>query len=110
MMSELSPLLLNRAQCALRSGSPAAAEADCSRVLDTDGGNAKALYRRACAREALGALPGALADAARLLSVESRSAPAAELLRRLRIAAAATPCSLIVLVRASERGKTFLCS
>ena len=46
----LGALHLNEAQCRLRLEEPSAASALCSRVLERDPQNVKALYRRACAR------------------------------------------------------------
>ena len=78
------PLLLNRAQCCLKLGRSAEAEADCSAVLLREGGNVKALYRRALAHEAQGRLADALRDTTRLLHVDRTNAAGVQLLQRLR--------------------------
>lgn len=58
-------LLLNRSLCLLRLESPQAPQAlhDCNQAVQYRPNDPKALYRRACAHQALGQLPEALRDA-----------------------------------------------
>lgn len=54
LSDEAITLLGNRALCHIRLGDPAAADADCTSILNVQPGAEKALYRRALAREVRG--------------------------------------------------------
>jgi hypothetical protein len=63
----LAVLHSNKSACELHLGKPLAAERDATVAIAADCTYAKAFYRRAAARRALGRLAGAAADLARLL-------------------------------------------
>jgi len=84
--------LLNRAACWLKVGKNEAAVTDCSAVLEVDGGNTKALYRRGQAYQSLGQLRLALVDASRWLQLEPKSEAAQAFMRSLR-SAVSTPAA-----------------
>lgn len=79
----------NRSQAFMKLGKTKEAIRDCSVALAIDGGNVKALYRRAVCFESTGKIREALTDASRALQVDKSNAAAADLLRRLRAAAQA---------------------
>ena len=80
----LCSLLSNRAACSLRMRRHAACVADCTAVLRAtrphDESTAKALFRRARAKEALGDADGAMADFGRLLELQPGCGEAREAL------------------------------
>ncbi len=76
-------VLGNRAQCHLRLGEHTLAVEDCSAVLSFDAKNAKALFRRAQALEALGMKTDAVADYKTLLESTPGLPVAREALGRL---------------------------
>eukprot|EP00962_Isochrysis_galbana_P048920 scaffold20566_cov135-Isochrysis_galbana.AAC.9 len=72
----LTACLLNAAQCHLKLGQPAEAEAYCTRALEANPASAKTLYRRATARRRMALPVLALEDATAALRLEPRSADA----------------------------------
>ncbi|KAJ1456933.1 hypothetical protein M885DRAFT_482063 [Pelagophyceae sp. CCMP2097] len=81
-------LLSNRAACTrprhLKLGAHTACVADCDSALALDGSNAKALYRRATAREALGDVEAAFRDLKLCVTYEPKNAAAISAARRLK--------------------------
>jgi len=63
-------LLNNCAMARLKAGDPQMAKTDCTKVLEFDGSNVKALFRRAQADLALGNWAGCVADAARAIELD----------------------------------------
>merc|ERR1712070_823746 len=74
-------LLNNCAMAQLKAGEPEDARLNCSKCLDLDEGNVKALFRRAQAELAMGNFGGCITDAAKVVEIDP-SNKEAELLRR----------------------------
>ena len=74
MAAMFSACLLNAAQCHLKLGQPSAAATCCTRVIGAlTPKSAKAFYRRAIARQALGESAAALCDAVEALRIEPQN-------------------------------------
>jgi len=76
-----APSRLNRALCYIKAGQCAKAEADCSKVLEKEPNNAKALYRRGRARHGSKQLTLARADLAAAAALLPKDAAVAQELR-----------------------------
>jgi len=76
-----APCRLNRALCYIKAGDCAKAEEDCSKVLEKDPNNAKALYRRGRARHVSKQLTLARADLAAAAALLPKDAAVAQELR-----------------------------
>jgi len=74
-------LLNNCAMCRLKCGDAAEAKVDCTKALDYDTSNIKALFRRAQAELAMGNFAAAQQDAAKVVELEPKNKEA-EVLRR----------------------------
>ena len=87
-------LLTNRALCALKEGRWQSCVDDCDAALAVDGYRPKALFRRACAEEALGQPAKAIRDLRLLVRIDPENGAAIKQLRLLRAQMLAKPTGL----------------
>jgi len=80
---ERTPFHLNLALCQAKQNKHAEAVESCTKALECEPGNVKALYRRAKSRLALAQLDGAAMDARTLLQINPKSAAGKELMEEL---------------------------
>ncbi|XP_069758538.1 protein unc-45 homolog A-like [Narcine bancroftii] len=82
-LAELTVLRRNRAACYLKLEQYSKAEADASKVIEADGKDVKALFRRSQALQELGRLDQAFADIQRCAVLEPKSRVFQESLRKI---------------------------
>jgi len=88
LVPDMAVAFSNRSMAYLKLGQFAAAEGDATRALELDGANAKALFRRGCAKEGLGDKEGAIQDFETLLLQDPKNSAAVKKLDTLKAAQA----------------------